>query len=243
MSVILSAYDLGFSYGTEPVLQNVSFEVQAGMYIGIVGPNGSGKTTLLKTLLGFMQPSAGTASLFSKDSSTFRDWQRIGYLSQKASNFNPYFPATVEEVISWGIFPRSTQDHKKTEQIMERLAIKDLRKVLVGKLSGGQQQRVFLARALVNAPELLILDEPSTALDPASRNSFFELLRKINKEQGVTILLVTHDIGTIGEHATQLLYLDKRVIFFGAFQDFCGSKEMTEYFGSVAQHMICHQHH
>jgi len=122
------------------------------------------------------------------------------------------------------------------------MGISDLKDKLIGELSGGQQQRVFLARSLVSNPELLILDEPSTALDPSSRESFLELLKKLNREIGITVLLITHDTSQIGKYADKLLYLDKKVIFFGGFADFCRSEEMGEYFGRFSQHLICHQH-
>jgi len=125
---------------------------------------------------------------------------------------------------------------------MELMGIADIRRRLIGQLSGGQQQRALLARALVNEPELLVMDEPTTALDPDTRERFFSILDDLHKEKKTTILLVTHDTGTIGRHATRLLYLDKRVIFDGGFDEFCGSVEMTGFFGESAQHIICHRH-
>jgi zinc transport system ATP-binding protein len=112
----------------------------------------------------------------------------------------------------------------------------------VGELSGGQQQRVFLARALVSDPELLILDEPSTALDPKTREHFFELAGRLNKDKGVTLIIITHDTAHIGQYAGKLLYLDKQIVFYGGFGDFCQSKEMEKFFGPFSQHLICHQH-
>jgi zinc transport system ATP-binding protein len=245
MTALLAVQDLNVNYNSHQALKDVSFQVQPGAYIGVVGPNGSGKTTLLRTILGMVRPVSGAMSLFSQPVPDFDQWHRVGYLSQKASGFNPFFPATVREIIALGYIPgqQNTDNEKQaTQRVLDLLVISDLQHKLIGELSGGQQQRVFLARALINRPELLILDEPSTALDPSARESFFALLNKLNKEQGMTIILVTHDIGTIGEHASTLLYLDKGVVFYGAFADFCGSGEMTQYFGSFAQHLICHQH-
>jgi zinc transport system ATP-binding protein len=113
---------------------------------------------------------------------------------------------------------------------------------LIGDLSGGQQQRVLVARAIVNEPELLILDEPTTALDPETREKFFHTLQELNQNKKVTIILITHDIGSIGKYASKLLYLDKRIIFYGSFEDFCSSADMESYFGEFAQHLICHRH-
>jgi zinc transport system ATP-binding protein len=113
---------------------------------------------------------------------------------------------------------------------------------MIGDLSGGQQQRVFIARALVNKPELLFLDEPTTALDPETRENFFEVLSDLNRNHKVTVVLVTHDIGTIGKYASKLLYIDRGVIFYGSFDEFCLSGDMTRFFGASSQHLICHRH-
>ena len=120
--------------------------------------------------------------------------------------------------------------------------IVEIKNKLIGELSGGQQQRVFIARALVNEPDLLILDEPTAALDPEIREHFFGVLRDLNETSGITILIVTHDIGSIGKYASTLLYLDKKVIFHGTFDEFCFSTDMGEYFGPFSQHVICHRH-
>jgi zinc transport system ATP-binding protein len=109
-------------------------------------------------------------------------------------------------------------------------------------LSGGQQQRVLLARAMVSSPKLLVLDEPTSALDPSIREGFYELLTTLNKDDNVTILLVTHDIATVGKYTNKMLYLDRKLHFYGDYEEFCKSKRMTEYFGNITQHQICWRH-
>lgn len=250
MSVdVLSVKNLFFRYNSLDVLSDISFSIGTGDYIGLVGPNGSGKTTLLRLCLGFLRPSQGDVRLFGQDPSTFADWHRIGYLPQKPSALSPYFPATVREIITLGLLSKKTfpkylkrRDEESIEQILELLDIADIRHRMIGELSGGQQQRVLLARALVNRPDLLILDEPSTALDPETRERFFTLMDKLNREHRTGIVIVTHDTGNIGRYASKLLYLDKTVIFYGSFDDFCASKEITRFFGEFAQHVICHRH-
>jgi zinc transport system ATP-binding protein len=116
----------------------------------------------------------------------------------------------------------------------EILGVTDLKGRLIGRLSGGQQQRILLARALVHRPQVLILDEPTVALDPLSREAFYSTLRKLNRENGVTILLVSHDIGSVGEYASKLMYLDRRMVFYGTFEEFCVSREMSGYFGRAS---------
>jgi zinc transport system ATP-binding protein len=249
MSTILSIKNLSFSYDTTEVLSGVSFDITKGDYVALAGPNGAGKTTLVRVILGLEHKQRGTIEILGKDAEGFKDWDRIGYLPQQVNAFNPLFPATVKEVIGLGLlsqksFPKkfTRSDETRILKTLEFMDIASLKDKLVGELSGGQQQRVFLCRALVSDPELLILDEPSTALDPLTREHFFTLAERLNKDKNVTLIIITHDTADIGQYAGKLLYLDKRVIFYGGFADFCQSKEMEKYFGPFSQHLICHQH-
>jgi zinc transport system ATP-binding protein len=249
MSTILSIKNLSFSYDTTEVLSGVSFDINKGEYVALAGPNGAGKTTLVRVILGLEHKQAGTIEILGQDSEAFSEWGRIGYLPQEVNVFNPLFPATVKEVIGLGLlsqksFPKkfTRSDETRILKTLEFMEIIHLKDKLVGELSGGQQQRVFLCRALVSDPELLILDEPSTALDPQTREHFFVLAERLNKDEHVTLIIITHDTADIGQYAGKLLYLDKRVIFYGGFADFCQSKEMERYFGPFSQHLICHQH-
>ncbi|NWF52426.1 MAG: metal ABC transporter ATP-binding protein [Nitrospirae bacterium] len=245
---ILNVKDLSFRYNKIEVLNNISFYVNSGDYIGLVGPNGSGKTTLIKIILGILKPNRGTVLLFGVNPLNFKDRHLIGYLPQR-THFNLYFPATVKEVISSGLFLKKKRvkniDRFIDEIINEAMKLMDLveiKNILISELSGGQLQRVLVARAIVNEPDLLILDEPTTALDPETRERFFQTLQELNKIKNTTIILVTHDIGSIGKYASKLLYIDKSIIFYGSFEDFCASKDMGSYFGEFAQHLICHRH-
>ena len=249
MSVLVEAEKLCVRYDGTEALKDISFRVENSDFIGLVGPNGGGKTTLIKTILGLVPSHGGSVNLFGEIRKRFREWQKIGYLPQKSSVVNPLFPATAEEVISLGVLPRKIFPKKITKNdaayvhaVMERLGISELRSRMISELSGGEQQKVFLARALVSNPELLILDEPSTALDPDSRESFFRLIKELNKSSGVAVILITHDLGYVGRYVNKLLYVDKRVVYFGSFSDFCKSKEMSSYFTDFGQHIICHQH-
>lgn len=240
---------LSCSYNGSPVLEEVSIVVATGDYVGIVGPNGSGKSTLVRALLGLSPISGGKAAIFGTDTSRFDGWQRIGYLPQNVNVMSPLFPATVAETVSLGLlsrkrFPRrfTAGDRERVEQVLDELGILSLSRNLVGELSGGQQQRVLLARALVNNPELLILDEPTAALDPEMRERFYSLIGEMNRTRQVTVMLVTHDSGAIGQHASTMLYLDKRQLFYGSFEEFCRSPEMSALFGEHSQHLICHRH-
>lgn len=246
---VLATEGLTFQYNSTEILADISFRLQAGDYLGLVGPNGSGKTTLIKLILGLLQPNKGEIVLFGSNLTDFKDWRKVGYLPQKINSFNPHFPATVREIVSLGLlstkrFPRRIKgnDDMAINNALELVDIIDIKTELIGELSGGQQQRVLIAKALVSEPELLILDEPTTALDPEAREKFFGTLKDLNENRKVTIIIITHDIGTIGKYASRLLYLDKRLIFYGGFDDFCTSSEMANYFGEYSQHVICHRH-
>ena len=240
---------LSCNYREGRVLEDVSFQVERGDYVGIVGPNGSGKSTLVKALLGLVTISKGSAALFGTPLSDFRDWHKVGYLPQSLHLVNPVFPATVHETVGLGLlslkrFPKrlNRTDNDKICMILDELGISDLKHKLIGELSGGQLQRVLLARAIVNDPELLVLDEPTAALDPETRGRFYAMVADINRSRGVTVLLVTHDSGAIGEHASKMLYLDKKILFYGSFDEFCCSPEMSSLFGEHSQHLMCHRH-
>jgi zinc transport system ATP-binding protein len=246
---ILSVENLGFRFNSIEVLSNLSFRVGRADYVGLVGPNGSGKTTLVRVVLGLARPTGGKVSLFGRDIAEFREWHRVGYLPQKIGSFNPFFPATVREIVGLGLLSRRRfakrrpeADRQAIRNALDLLEIGDIEESMIGELSGGQQQRVFLARAIVHEPELLILDEPTAALDPETRERFFAMMAELNGKKGVTVILVTHDIGNIGKYASKLLYLDKKIIFYGSFNDFCLSDEMMGYFGAYSQHVICHRH-
>lgn len=249
MNDIVATDRLCFGFNGTETLKDITFTLKRGEFLGIVGPNGSGKTTLIKLLLGLMTPTRGNIALFGTNIGEFREWSKIGYLPQRIAAFNPHFPATVEEVVALGLmagkpFPRrrSRGDRKPVEEVMDLMDIMNIRNKLIGELSGGQQQRVLIAKALVASPELIILDEPTTALDPETRERFFATLKDVNTQKGATIIMITHDVGTIGRHASLMLYLDKTVVFYGGFDDFCMSKDMTNYFGEHSQHLICHRH-
>ncbi len=248
---IIEVKDLSVRYGATVALSNADFSVEKGDYVGLAGPNGAGKSSLIKAILGLVPVSSGSVKVFGQEMGFgFSGWRRIGYLPQTAAAMNQIFPATAAEAVRLGAlagkgFPRrlTSADAAAADRMMKKLNIHDLRDRPVTELSGGEQQRVFLARALVNDPELLILDEPSTGLDPEAREDFFSLVHRLNLEKGVTVIMITHDTGQIGHYAKKLLYVDKKVVFYGSFGDFCLSPEAEKKFGEFAHHLICHQHH
>jgi zinc transport system ATP-binding protein len=243
----VSLQNVSFRYDTKSVLDNVSATISVGDYVGLVGPNGSGKSTLIRLILGLEKPATGSISLFGKPIGQFTEWDKIGYLPQKTGVFARFFPATVKEIVGLGLVlakkKGSISHHRAAiEKAMELMNIVDIRDKLIGELSGGQQQRVLLARALVKEPELLVLDEPTIAIDPEIRERFSQVIEELNRDRSVSVLLVTHDTASIGKYAKKLLYVEGRVVFYGGFDEFCLSAEMTAVFGTFSQHLICHRH-
>ena len=218
---------LSCSYREGRVLEDISFQVKRGDYIGIVGPNGSGKSTLVKALLGLVTIGKGSVALFGTPLSDFRDWHKVGYLPQSLHLVNPVFPATVHETVGLGLlslkrFPKrlNRADKDKINTILDELGVLDLERKLIGELSGGQLQRVLLARAIVNDPELLVLDEPTAALDPETRGRFYAMIADINHSRGVTVLLVTHDSVRLGNMPQKCFISTKRSFFTGVLTNF-----------------------
>ncbi len=219
---IVSVENLSFSYdGKTDVIENVSLSVRKGDYLGLIGPNGGGKTTLLKLMLRLLEPERGMVSIFGTDISRFREWYRIGYVSQQATDFDSLFPATVEEVVLMGRYARrglfrsvTNEDRTKATQALEQVGMHEYLNRRISDLSGGQKQRVFLARALASEPEIIVLDEPTTGVDHESTEQFYALLSRLNKEQGMTLILVSHDLERIAREASRVAIIEKCLRYY-----------------------------
>lgn len=246
MNSILDVENLSVSYGSDEIFKDISFSVKKGDYIGVVGPNGAGKTTLIKAMIGIVPISKGKVKFVDQGRQLS---ETIGYIPQKVMIGDKIFPATVEEIVLSGLlskksFPRyyNKKDKEKLEEIIQTLTINDIRKQKFGNLSGGQQQKVLLARALISEPEILFLDEPISALDVNTRDNFYTTIGALNKEKNISILFVSHDVSTIGKYTNKMLYIDRGLLFYGSYEEFCKSGEMTKYFGFNTQHQICWRH-
>ena len=192
---------LDFSYNGEEVLKNISFSIKEGDFVGIIGPNGSGKTTVIKIILGLLEPKNGSVKLFGTPIENFTNWKNIGYIPQKYS-LDKNFPATVKELFS--LVSKKTP----SEDLLKKLGITKLLDKKFIELSGGQQQRVMTAMALINNPKLLILDEPSVGVDVKVQREFYKLLHNLSDDEGITIILVSHDISMISKYAKSVLCID-----------------------------------
>jgi len=196
---VIELSDVSFVYERRPIIEHLHFTVRERDFALLAGPNGAGKTTLLKLIVGLLEPNGGEVRLFGEPAQRFRQRERIGYVPQKNA-FNPLFPATVREVVLSGMYGRhklfrrlTKADYQKVDDAMQALGIEDLAGKRIGMLSGGQQQRVFLARALVNSPALLILDEPTVGIDAETQDSFYHLIRHMHQHHNITFLMVSHD--------------------------------------------------
>jgi len=216
-NAVIELADVTFSYAGVPVLENVNFSLNKGDFAGIIGPNGGGKSTIVKLILGFLKPDKGEVRLFG-EKATPKSLQRIGYVPQKATNFDHFFPATALEVASMGRFTRigvmkrlSHRDYEIIGKALKDVGMSDMSNKRIGDLSGGQQQRVFIARALAAEPDVLILDEPLTGVDMESQHKFYDLVEHLNKEMGLTILLVSHDVKMITKSINKLVCVNINV--------------------------------
>ncbi|SHM20672.1 zinc transport system ATP-binding protein [Caldanaerovirga acetigignens] len=191
---------VSFSYGGPKVLEKVNMKVEKGDFFALIGPNGAAKTTLMKVMLGLVVPNEGEVKLFGKNVKSFREWHKIAYVPQNGGQINLSFPATVREVVASGLFGKAGSMKGKSvveavRKAMATVGIEPLAARLIGELSGGERQKVFLARSLVGNPEVLFLDEPTTGIDAESQEEFYGLLEHFNKERGLTVVMITHDIG------------------------------------------------
>ena len=221
---LIKCEDLAFAYSGETVLRGVSFSVNAGDYLCIVGENGSGKSTLMRGLLGLKEPSAGRI--------TFGDGLKpneIGYLPQQ-TDLQRDFPASVFEVALSGRlnslgrrFFYSRADRAVTERNLERIGMLEFKNRCYQDLSGGQQQRVLLARALNATSKLLLLDEPVAGLDPVATGEMYNILKLINLCDGVTVVMVSHDVNAAMRYATHILQLGHTQLYFGSVHDYVHS--------------------
>ncbi|MFA1819116.1 metal ABC transporter ATP-binding protein [Virgibacillus oceani] len=247
---VVSMHNISHAYEQTKVLDNIHFEIPQGSFMGIVGPNGGGKTTLIRLLLGLQKPNEGSIKLFNEPIHKFKQWNKIGFVSQKANTFNRGFPATAFEVVSMGLTAKIgylrffKKQHKALVlQTLDQVGMLEYAYVNIGNLSGGQQQRIFIARSLVNDPELLILDEPTVGVDYENVNRFYDLLHQLNDEKNITLLLVTHDTGTMTKHATDIVCLNQTLHFHGKPEEYTSlpAEELSKFYGHPVQ-VVSHNH-
>jgi zinc transport system ATP-binding protein len=245
---LVRAEGVSFSFGFRRVLEDVSLAIGPGDFLALLGPNGSGKTTLVKVILNLLSPQSGRVLLWGRPAAEFAEWERIGYIPQKATHFDASFPASAREVVAMALrstrsavrLPRRARE-EAIRQALDLVGMDEHRDRPIGRLSGGQQQRVFIARAIVTRPDLLFLDEPTAGVDAGTQERFYDLLGRLNTDQGITIVLVTHDIGIVDKHVSRVACLNQRLIYHGSHADFCRSGVVEEMLAG-GNHLVSHRH-
>jgi len=246
---IFDVKNLNFIVDNQNILSNISLEIFKAEYIAIIGPNGGGKTTLVRMLLGLEKPTSGEVKLYGKKLKDFKKWHKIGFVPQRASHVDASFPATVEDIVNMGrvskrklFSKKSKEDIEAVHDAMIKMDVYDLKDKMVGNLSGGQRQRVMCARALASNPEILILDEPNTGVDVVSQNRFYALLRKLNQEDKITIVFITHDIGVIADDIARLFTVNEKITICNDPKKVISCEDMSELYGMEAHLLHNHKH-
>jgi zinc transport system ATP-binding protein len=218
--------NLSFSYNSEVVLNNISFAVTKGDYLGIIGPNGGGKTTLVKILLGLLPFKEGSVVVNGTS----------GYVPQKAAQEISGLPATVREIIESG----ERKNEERIKEVMDITDVKNYQNKLISDLSGGERQKVFIARALVKNPDILFFDEPSTGVDMASQGKFYSFLKELN-EKGITIIFVSHDINVVSREVKNVLCIGGKSLCFGSPQETLTDENIENLYGRKVKFFL-HKH-
>ena len=246
MSAVIDAENVTFAYGETVAVEDVSLTVEDGSFLGLIGPNGSGKTTLLHLLVGLKSPDSGSIALFGEPIDEFEDGERIGFVSQRATDRSGSMPVSVREAVLMGRFPHAGlgridgEDRAIAQRALDRAGIAELADRPIGALSGGQRQRAFIARALAAEADLLALDEPTVGVDAESRTEFYTMLDELN-EEGITILLIEHDVDILTEHVDSVACLNRQLYHHGDTVSFLESDAIAEAYGRTGK-VISHDH-
>jgi len=241
---IVSINNLNLKNGSDIILDNVSFKIKKGDFLGIIGPNGAGKTTLFKCMLGLNKNFSGTIRIFNKDvkKEYKKIYKKIGYIPQ-SNNFDPQFPATVKEIIKLGTIKKKKLIKDTLKEIVEFTGIEEYLDKRIGNLSGGQQQRVMITKALINEPDLLILDEPGTAIDINILKLFYKLLIKLNQEKKITIIWSSHDLDAVNLLSNKVACIYKKLLFHGGSKEFFSDENNIKKFTESAMHIHIKSHY
>jgi zinc transport system ATP-binding protein len=243
VAAVVEIDNLSYAYSGSLVLDKISFSISEGDLLGMIGPNGAGKTTLFSCMLGLLGDYSGTIKIFGEDIKKDRKaFKRVGYIPQRKA-IEQNFPATVEEIVSLGITSGKISEDKIVSALetVNLLAQKEKR---IGELSGGQQQRVLIAKAIVDNPKLLILDEPATGVDLETQNKFYALLKKLNHEKKITIIWASHDLDAVNRLASSVACINRSMFFHGKAHEFFDNADLLKAYSesSMQAHMHLHDH-
>ncbi len=228
-------------------LDRITLDVNQKDLLALLGPNGAGKSTLLKVILGLVKPTSGIIKLFGS-TDLAKNLKSVGYVPQSAQARDTNLPFSVFETVLLGrtrhaglLHRMGTHDRKKVEEVLKMFGLYELKDRKIGQLSGGQTQRVFLAKAMVSEPKLLLLDEPTSGVDPASKHDFYGILERLNKESDIAVILSSHDISAITKLATRVLCINRSQFFCGLNEDFSATAELPKVYDHPVE-VLEHDH-
>jgi zinc transport system ATP-binding protein len=237
---LVSVQSLSYNYNSEIVLENVSFNVEEGDFLGIIGPNGAGKTTLFQCILGLLNTYSGRITILNEDvKKNKKIFTKIGYIPQKKS-IDEKFPLTVEELVSLSLTRKTSMNI--VYEILKQVGLYNMKNKLIGQLSGGQQQRVLIAKALVDKPIILMLDEPTNELDQKSQDDFYFLLKELNEKNKITIIWTSHDMNAVNKYANKVSCINKRMFFHGDKEEFFSNEDHLKNYSESPMQIHMHAH-
>lgn len=239
MDLAIEVKNLTVKYGEKVVLQDINLKIKKGEIVAIVGPNGGGKTTLLKTILGFIKPVIGEVKILGMPNKKAVKTGKIGYLPQKSPVKNSFLSAL--DVVLFGLINSKLSKKEKIEKALETLKLvgmEDFANYPYSSLSGGQQQRVSIGRVIISNPEIVFLDEPSTGIDVVAQESFYDFMKKLRDEKGMTIVMVSHDIGVIGSFVDKVVGLNRYLHYLGDIKGFLNKDVLAKLYGSEVKLLI-----
>jgi len=238
-TMIVDIEKLSVDYSGIKALDDISFGIAEGDFLGIIGPNGAGKSTLFHCMLGLRTQYDGTIKFFGQDIRDSRKYlSQVGFVPQKPV-VDRNFPATIREVLSMS---QNSSDPKKVEEALQKVWMHELADRRIGDLSVGQQQRVFIAKALVNSPKILVLDEPVTGIDQYNQDLFFQILGELNTKEKISIIWASHDLDAVERLASKVACLNKTLFFHGVSEKFFSDDEMLKKYSETSMQMHMHHH-
>ncbi len=246
----LSVKNLCVKVNNRHLIENITFTVQEGSIVAIIGPNGAGKTTLVKAILGLMPFETGSISLFGHPVKHGNSHVKVGYVPQRLK-FDRTFPITVSELLSFTVPPfysfpflKHSGGEEHILRLLETVGAHELKDRNIGTLSGGELQRVLVAKAIINNPKILFLDEPASGVDIEGQERFHDLILRLNREQRITIILVSHDLNVVYRFADNVLCMNRKLICSGKPEETLTDEVIKSIYGEMMGAYIhsCHEH-
>lgn len=248
--IALSVENLCVRVNGSHLLENITFSVEQGTIVAIIGPNGAGKTTLIKAILGLIPYGPGSISFHDINKKEVTSHVRMGYVPQRLE-FDRTFPLTVSELLHFTVpplyvrfFRKKDQEKEEIEKVLRDVGAQDLQHRSIGSLSGGELQRVMIAKAIMNDPRILFLDEPASGVDIEGQERFYDLVQRLNRDKGLTVILISHDLNIVYRFADNVLCMNRRLICSGEPARMLTDEVIRSVYGEMMGGYIhsCHEH-